>query len=91
MKYHCFLIALIFAFLFSNGQDSAMAEWQLNSLKKSDNVYTLSFKANIHEGWRIFSTKATDEEPNTRIVLDSSTSSFASIETITEKGNLQTI
>jgi thiol:disulfide interchange protein len=85
-KYFLFSILLL-AVIFINAQDSASVRWQVKGVQGTD--YILSFKGAIQDGWRVFSTSATDDEPNTRIVLDSSTSKSVTIKSIEEKGNLQ--
>jgi len=87
-----YLLACLVAWLYFpvNAQDSlAKVEWKFTGEKKSDNRYLLSFNASIQPGWKLFSTTATDDEPNTRIQLDSSTASSASISSIKENGKLQ--
>ena len=87
MKKHCLLFLLLLSFLLSNAQDSAAVRWEIKSPNGAGNI--LSFKADIQNGWRLFATTASDDEPNTRIILDSATSEFASIKSIDEKGNLR--
>ena len=89
MKKFYFLFALSLAIICCSAQDSAVTGWTMSAVKKSDSVYTLSFKGQFGNGWRIFSTSATDEEPNSRILLDSSTTTVATIKRIEEKGKLQ--
>jgi thiol:disulfide interchange protein DsbD len=89
MKTYYLLLLLLLSFFFGKAQDSAMVAWEMKSPKGSGHI--LSFKATIQNNWRLFSTAANDEEPNTRIVLDSATTEFASIKGIEEKGNLQVV
>ncbi|MBC7829457.1 MAG: thioredoxin family protein [Chitinophagaceae bacterium] len=88
MKKYYFLFILLLTAFSSSAQDS-IAQWRMSSLKTSDSVYTLSFKGVLQNGWRIFSTTASDDEPNCRIGFDSSTASFATINKIEERGDLQ--
>lgn len=46
-------------------------KWTFTSEKIGEGEYTLKFKANISEGWKLFSTSMGDDDPNTRVVLDS--------------------
>jgi len=87
MKKYYLLSILLVSFFFSHAQDSAAIRWEIKSAEGSD--YILSFKATAQNGWRIFSTSATDNEPNTRILLDSTTAKFVTIKKIDENGNLQ--
>lgn len=84
MKRYYVLCLLLFCFYLGMAQDKAPVSWQFSS---SDSI--LSFKATIQDGWRLFSTTASDDDPNTRITLDSATSDLISIKKIEEKGNFR--
>jgi thiol:disulfide interchange protein len=73
-------------------QDSAFTQpvnWLFSANKISAAVYELSLKGTISDGWKLFSVTASDEDPNTRVKLDTVTSRFAIIKNITEKGDLK--
>ena len=89
MSKYYFFIALLFPVMCSSAQDTTGVKWSTSAGKKSDSIYTLSFKGSFENGWRVFSTTASDEEPNTRINFDSATAAIASIVAIKEKGKLQ--
>lgn len=87
MKNYYLLLTLLLCYFFTRSQDSASVTWEMKSVQGSGNI--LSFTARIQNDWRIFSTTASEDDPNTRIILDSATSEFASINRIEEKGTLQ--
>ncbi|MEO5997159.1 MAG: cytochrome c biogenesis protein CcdA [Chitinophagaceae bacterium] len=95
MKFYArFLPAVFFIFttITSLSQDTAaekVIEWKFGSITQSGEEYTLVIKGKIEPGWKLFSTKMKDDEPNSRISLDSTTSAFASIDGIVESDNLQ--
>jgi len=91
MKKYYVLYILLISFFTCVAQDSTVAQWSMKGFKNSDSVYSLSFKGTFQTGWRIFSTTASDNEPNTRVVFDSSTAEIATIINIKENGNLQNI
>lgn len=82
------LLSVVFAFLllFVNAQDSAVqhVQWQYSAVKKDAANYKLVFTATIEKGWRLFSVTMKDDEPNTRIILDSLPAAFVTVNTITE-------
>ncbi|WP_343305307.1 thioredoxin family protein [Chitinophaga niabensis] len=45
-------------------------KWTFAAEKTGEGEYTLKFKANISEGWKLFSTTMSDDDPNTRVILD---------------------
>ncbi|MEP7279513.1 MAG: cytochrome c biogenesis protein CcdA [Bacteroidota bacterium] len=63
-------------------------DWQFSATRLPNGHYLLSFQAGIEKGWRLFSTTATDDEPNTRIKLDSASLSFCTPAGSLEKGEL---
>jgi len=83
----CLLAAGLFA---QNNTGSKAVEWNFAAAKTADNTYTLSFKASIGEGWKLFSTSMKDDEPNTRIKPDSATLAFITVAGSKETGDLKT-
>ncbi len=81
----------IAAFFTSFSQDASVkvVEWTFSAAATSTNEYTISIKGIIQPGWKLFSTLMSDDDPNTRVKLDSATAPFASIENITESSNLR--
>jgi len=92
MKHWLSLLMLTFGFwaLPAQAQEPAtkVIKWQYSAEKKGDQEYVLHFKGAIEKGWFIYSTTMGNDDPNTRIVLD--TASVASVEvvSITEQGKL---
>lgn len=73
-------------------QDStgSHVKWQFNGInRKANNEFTLSFKATVEAGWRLFSTTAKDDELNTRVTFDSATTANINILNVIENGKLQ--
>lgn len=94
MKYILLLVAGICAFFSPlQAQDTAstpkLVNWEYSAEKKGEGIYMLHFKAKIGEGWKLFSYTMGDDDPNTRIVLDSLSASRVTITTVTEAGSLQ--
>ena len=87
MKKYYLLSLLSLCFFLVHAQDSASVQWDFKAIEGSTNI--ISLKAKIDNGWRVFSTSASDDEPNTRIILDSATLKSTSIKNIEENGNLQ--
>lgn len=67
-----------------------LVTWEYTAEKKNDGTYLLHFKAKISEGWKLFSYTMSDDDPNTRIVLDSLSDSRAAITGVQEEGALKT-
>lgn len=65
-----------------------VAKWQYSAEKKNDQEYLLHFKATIEKGWQLFSTAMGDNDPNTRVILDTATTAAATITDIKEQGKL---
>jgi thiol:disulfide interchange protein DsbD len=85
-----FLIAILTAFSAAHAQDSTssqVAKWQYTAEKKNDGEYVLHFKGAIDKGWQLFSTTMSDDDPNTRVVLDTA-SAGAELLGVTENGKL---
>ena len=92
--YARFLAAVFFIFtsIISFSQDSTtkkIIDWKFSAAPISVKEYTIVIKGAIEPGWKLFSTKMKDDEPNSRISLDSTTSAFASINEIVESNNVQ--
>ena len=88
-KFYALLFSFVAIGCSAFAQDSAMVKWTFSSSKKSDGKYLLSLKATIGNGWRLFSTATADDEPNTRVMLDSSSAGAVSIQSIKENGRLK--
>ncbi len=89
-----FILFLVFAVLAlsitaQNNGVPKVADWNYTAVKTADKTYTLSFKASIQKGWKLFSSSMKDDEPNTRIKPDSATQSFVSIINTKENGELK--
>lgn len=86
----CFALLLsLLISLSSFSQDNIaykIVDWKFRPAGKSGNEYIIAFTGHIQPGWRLFSTTMKDDEPNTRIVLDSASSVLQSIR---ESNNLQ--
>lgn len=67
----------------------AVVDWTFSAGKKTGSEYSFTVTGKIAEGWKLFSTSMKDDEPNTRISLDSSSSAYARIRSISESENLQ--
>src|ERR1700727_3038119 len=85
----CIQLLLWFQLQPGFAQDTArkILSWEFSSVEKAGGDYLLSLRANIQSGWKLFSTTMRDDLPNSRVLLDSSTT--AKIISIEEKGNLQ--
>ena len=92
MKKILFLLVLLLPLISGFAQDSTShpVKWEFSAEKKSATEYILSLKPVIQKDWKLFSTTMKDDEPNSRILLDSSTAQLASINSIDEKGELKT-
>lgn len=85
-----FLIPVFALFaLHANGQDNSPkpVKWQFSAEKKGDQEYVLHLKGTVDKGWLIFSTTMGNDDPNTRVALDTSVN--ATIAGITENGKLE--
>jgi hypothetical protein len=82
------LLSVLFALVLlgANAQDSSTThvQWQYSVVKKDADNYKLVFTAAIEKGWRLFSVTMKDDEPNTRILLDSLSASFVTVNTTAE-------
>jgi len=90
-KFLALLITVLTAFNAAQAQDTAatpqVAKWQYTAEKKNDGEYVLHFKGAIDKGWQLFSTTMSDDDPNTRVVLDTA-SAGAQLLGIKENGKL---
>lgn len=90
MKHLLILSLLIVSAFGVKAQDSTttpvVAQWQYSAEKKGAQEYVLHLDGTIANGWKLFSTTMKDDDPNTRVVVDSS----ATITGITEEGSLLT-
>lgn len=64
-------------------------KWTFTSEKKGEGEYILHFKAKISEGWKLFSATMGDDDPNTRIMLDTISDVKVAITGIKEEGALK--
>ena len=90
-KFLALLITVLTAFSAAQAQDTTatpqVAKWQYTAEKKNDGEYVLHFKGAIDKGWQLFSTTMSDDDPNTRVVLDTA-SAGAQLLGIKENGKL---
>jgi thiol:disulfide interchange protein len=80
----CLLIAGTFGLRAQDTTAPAKTQWQYSVEKKGPQEFVLHLDGTITPGSKLFSTTATDDEPNTRVTVDSS----ATITNITEQGDL---
>ncbi|MEP6749734.1 MAG: cytochrome C biogenesis protein, partial [Bacteroidota bacterium] len=91
------LLSLVLCLLIFNivAQDTIASKktvnWKFAASKSSDGMYHLLFSAAIEKGWKLFSVTAKDDEPNTRIKLDSASLAFAAITKKNENGDLKSV
>ncbi len=83
------LCSLLFSAQAQDTSGKKAVAWNFTAATVSPAAYTLSFKASIDKGWRLFSASMKDDEPNTRIILDSATTAFATIADLREAGDLK--
>jgi len=90
-KFLALLITVLTAFSAAQAQDTTatpqVAKWQYTAEKKNDGEYVLHFKGAIDKGWQLFSTTMSDDDPNTRVVLDTA-SAGAQLLGVKENGKL---
>jgi thiol:disulfide interchange protein len=91
MKQLLTFIILITAIFAVKAQDSTapvtVAKWEYTAEKKGEQEYVLHLKGTVEKDWKLFSTVMKDDEPNTRVVVDSN----AVITSITEEGTLKKV
>jgi thiol:disulfide interchange protein DsbD len=88
-RYILSLLVLFFSFQVI-AQDSLPqpVKWQITATKDGSNT-VLKFTGNIESGWKLFSTTAKDDEPNSRVILDTTGNSNFKLVSVKEEGNLQ--
>jgi thiol:disulfide interchange protein len=95
MKTILFSITLFLLAFNLSAQDNTASQktvnWQFAAEKTSGRNYKLSFTAAIKKEWKLFSATAKDDEPNTRIKLDSASIAFCTVTKIYEKGAIKSV
>lgn len=88
-RYILSLLVLFFSFQVI-AQDSIPqpVKWQISAKKDGANT-VIQFIGNIESGWKLFSTTAKDDEPNSRVILDTTGNSNFKLVSVAEEGNLQ--
>ena len=94
MKYLAALLLLSFQFFTLNtkAQDPApspVTDWVFVQQSKTGDQYLIQATAKIKKGWKVFSSSMTDDQPNLRINLDSSSIALAKVKNISEKNTLK--
>ena len=85
---------LLFTSLICFAQDTStkkIVDWTFSPGGKSGNEQVVVIRGSIQPGWKLFSTVMKDDDPNSRITLDSGTSAFAKISSIKESSNLKKV
>ncbi len=85
----CLLSVIVNLAAQENTSAKKTASWSFAAVKTADKKYTLTFKANIEKGWKLFSTSMKEDEPNTRVKFDSSALTFINIVSSKETGDLK--
>src|SRR5438128_1066595 len=87
VRFSSFLIAFLLTLCMSSGyaQDTvpSVVKWHFKTERNAESIYTLEIEADIKPGWKLFSTSMPEDQPNSRVTLDSSVK-FASITNISE-------
>ncbi len=82
-------LACFFINAFAQDTVTSPVKWKQESAsKQSDGSYILRFVATVNGDWKLFSSKAADDEPNLRVILD--TTSNAKLIEVREQGKLIT-
>lgn len=81
---YIFLLLLIPGFLSAQQPEIS---WSYEANRISDSTVALIVKADIGDGWRLFSTKAGEDELNSRIRIESGKNNAVSVLNIKEEGN----
>lgn len=63
-------------------------QWSFQASRQSNGQYLLQFKGAVGAGWKLFSLTMKDDQPNTRLVLDSAVAGKAG--KVVERGHLIT-
>src|SRR5690606_32242165 len=81
-----FISAILLAATAAQAQDTTgqVVKWQYSAEKKSDGEFVLHFKGDIDEGWLLFSSSMSEDEPNTHIMLDTAAAT-ATLVSVQEK------
>lgn len=85
----CFLLLVCGLTAQGNHPAPKAVDWSYSAAPATPNGYTLSFKANMATGWKLFSSSMKDDEPNTRIKFDSASLAFISVTGHGETGDLK--
>ncbi len=88
----CVLISLFVSGCITGQENGAVQKpvsWRYSSSSTVGGRYTLSFKATIADGWKLFSSTMKDDEPNTRIKFDSASLAIVTISGTQETGDLR--
>lgn len=91
-RFLVFISCCLLAFA-AGAQDTAskkIINWDFSVGKTTATDYTLVLKASIAPGWKLFSIKMKDDEPNTRIKFDSATTGASVIAYFQEQGDAKT-
>ncbi|HSB94572.1 MAG TPA: hypothetical protein VLC28_15725, partial [Flavitalea sp.] len=72
---------------FAQGDSVKPVTWTFSATKMEGGKVTIRMKALVQAGWKLFSTTASDDEPNTRVIPD--TSSRTTVVSIVEEGILK--
>ena len=90
MRHFFLLVVLLFKLgVIGFGQTDSIppVTWNFTTTKVEEGKVTVKMSAVIKEGWKLFSTTASDDEPNTRVILDTAIQS--KVISIVEEGNLK--
>jgi len=79
------LIAVTFGVKAQDSTAPVVAKWEYTAEKKGDNSYQLRLNGTVEKGWKLFSTTMKDDDPNTRVVVDSN----STVTGIKEEGSLK--
>lgn len=75
MKHLLTFLILITSVFAVKAQDTttqaSVAKWEYTAEKKADKEYILHLKGTVEKDWKLFSTTMKDDEPNTRVAVDS--------------------
>lgn len=83
---HLYIILLLLIPGFLSAQQPEIS-WSYEANRISDSTVALIVKADIGDGWRLFSTKAGEDELNSRIRIESGKNNAVSVLNIKEEGN----
>lgn len=91
VKFYLFFLGALLSTFSLVAQDSTFkpVQWEQAVTRENGNKYQLKFSGTIAEGWKLFSTTAADDEPNSRVLIDTSLAQSVKISGIKEEGSLQ--